>query len=152
MLLLTVLSWWPARLQPLKKMKWLMTITTSWPSLFGWRSINWYIVYLSSPMQSIPIPKPAQSVFPISVQFPSRGRLLKVALFGCLFLCNKFHIKVFLSHISMSLFIGDQLHALLQVIVCLFVCLFSHSCRHVWQGCTLPDVCSALNWGLEGKD
>ena len=75
-------------------------------------------------MQSIPIPKPAQSVFPISVQFPSRGRLLKVALFGCLFLCNKFHIKVFLSHISISLFIGDQLHALLQVIVCLFICLF----------------------------
>ena len=75
-------------------------------------------------MQPIPIPKPAQSVFPISVQFPSRDRLLKVALFGSLFLCNKFHIKVLLSHIFISLFVCDQMHALLQVIVSLYVCLF----------------------------
>ena len=74
-------------------------------------------------MQPIPIPKPAQSVFPISVQFPSRDRLLKVALFGCLFFLQ------LVSHLGFALphryiFVCWRSIACTFTGDCLFICLF----------------------------
>ena len=74
-------------------------------------------------MQPILIPKPAQSVFPISVQFPSRDRLLKVALFGCLFFLQ------LVSHLGFALphryiFVCWRSIACTFTGDCLFICLF----------------------------
>ena len=121
-----------------------MKITTSWSSLFTQLEIYKLIYCVSLFSDAAHSHSKACTIsFPdicsISIQ-----RLTSQGCFVWFFVSLQLvsHLGFAFPHIN--IFVCWRSIACTFTRDCLFICLFSHSCRHVWQGCTLPDVCSAL--------